>query len=192
MAKGQIRRSYPSLGRTPFCPRRCECASLAKGQEAPKLPPLGLFPVREISAIVIHGGCRPSSPGGTTGLGPERPWAPALGSPGRPRPPHPFIDPRSEGRLLEGFGLSGNETRSGRIRRDRSRKGADPSEDCNLRQTMAGESGRYDRTRTGEAEGVSPGLSGKAETADPFRSPSVDSKGWRKCRQKARGSAERE
>ena len=59
-------------------------------------------------------------------------------------------------------------------------------------QTMAVESGRYNRTRTGEAEGVSPGLSGKAESADPFRSPSVDSKGWRKCRQKARGSAERE
>ena len=57
---------------------------------------------------------------------------------------------------------------------------------------MAVESGRYDRTRTGEAEGASPGLSGKAETADPFRSPSVDSKGWRKCRQKAGGSAVRE
>ena len=40
---------------------------------------------------------------------------------------------------------------------------------------MAVESGRYGRTRTGEAEGASPGLSGKAETANPFRSPSVDS-----------------
>ena len=57
---------------------------------------------------------------------------------------------------------------------------------------MADESGRYDRTRTGEAEGASPGLSGKAETANPFRSPSADSEGWRKCRQKAGGSAERE
>ena len=71
----------------------------------------------------------------------------------------------------------GDETRSGRIRRDRSRKGADPSEDYNHWQTMAVESGRYDRTRTGEAEGASPGLSGKAESADPFRSPSVDSEG---------------
>ena len=57
---------------------------------------------------------------------------------------------------------------------------------------MAVESGRYDRTRTGETEGASPGLSGKAETADPFRSPSVDSNGWWKCRQKAGGSVERE
>ena len=195
LAQGQIRRSYPSLGRTPFCPRRCECASLDKGQEAPKLPPLGLFSVREISAIVIYGGRWPAIPAvasASDGIGLERPWAPALDSPGRPKPPHPFIVPRSEGRLLGGFGLSGDETRSGRIRRDRSRKGADPSEDCNPRQTRAAESGRYDRTRTGEAVGASPGLSGKAETADPFRSPSVDSEGWRKCRQKTRGSAERE
>ena len=59
---------------------------------------------------------------------------------------------------------------------------------------MAAESGRYDRTRTGEAEGASPGLSGKAETAHPFSSPpSVDSEGWRKCRQRpeARRSASR-
>ena len=68
LAKGQIRRSYPSLGRTPFCPRRCEGASLAKGQEAPKLPLLGLFPVREISAIEIHGGL--GLPGETMGFSP--------------------------------------------------------------------------------------------------------------------------
>ena len=91
LAKGQSRRSYPSLGRISFCPRRCECTSLAKGQEAPKLPPLGLFPVREISTAVISGRRWPPSPGGTTGLGPERPRAPAPGSPGRPRLPTRFV-----------------------------------------------------------------------------------------------------
>ena len=131
LAKGQIRRSYPSLGRTPFCPRRCECASLAKGQEAPKLPPLGLFPVREISAIVIHGGCRPASPGGTHGLGPERPGASALGSPGRPRPPFPsFVPPFPEAEgVRSGASDSGPQAEGDRPRspeRNRRRNGAGP------------------------------------------------------------------
>ena len=34
-----------------------------------------------------HGGRRPSIPAGTGGIGTVRPWAPALGTPGRPRPP---------------------------------------------------------------------------------------------------------
>ena len=36
-----------------------------------------------------HGGRRPTIPAGTDGIGTVRPWAPALGSPGRPRPPDP-------------------------------------------------------------------------------------------------------
>ena len=51
---------------------------------------------------------------------------------------------------------------------------------------MAAESGRYDRTRTGEAEGASPGLSGKAETADPFRSPERRLEGLAKVSAKGR------
>ena len=42
-----------------------------------------------------HGGRRPSIPAGTDGIGTVRPWAPALGSPGRPRPPHLSGLPRS-------------------------------------------------------------------------------------------------
>ena len=106
-------------------------------------------------------------------------------------PPHPFIVPAAKEGSREAS-VSPGMKRSERFRRDRSRKGADQSEDCNSRQTMAVESGRYDRTRTGETEGASPGLSGKAETAHPFSPPSIDSEVWRKCRQKAGGSAERE
>ena len=41
-----------------------------------------------------HGGRRPSIPTGTGGIGTVRPWAPALGSPGRPNTPDPsFVFP---------------------------------------------------------------------------------------------------
>ena len=40
-----------------------------------------------------HGGRRPTIPAGTDGIGTMRPWAPALGSPGRPKPPDPTSVP---------------------------------------------------------------------------------------------------
>ena len=49
----------------------------------------GKEPIR--ARTVISGRRWPSSPGGTTGLGPERPRASAPGSPGRPRLPTRFV-----------------------------------------------------------------------------------------------------
>ena len=59
----------------------------------------GKEPIR--ARTVISGRRWPASPGGTTGLGPERPRAPAPGSPGRPRLPTRFV-PRAQTRKAGG------------------------------------------------------------------------------------------
>ena len=41
----------------------------------------------------MNGERRPSIPAGTGGIGTVRPWAPALGSPGRPKSPDPINVP---------------------------------------------------------------------------------------------------
>ena len=84
---------------------------------------------RRSEDVNSSGGLRPPIPGGTTGIGPERPWASALGSPGRARPPFPSFGspvPRSEVRL-QGGAVSPVTQRQRRLRRDRSRKGAERS-----------------------------------------------------------------
>ena len=70
-----------------------------------------------------HGGRRPSSPAGTDGIGTVRPWAPALGSPGRPNTPDPssvpFVPRRDDGAAVPLSPVRGpNGTLSGESIRD--------------------------------------------------------------------------
>ena len=162
---------------------------------------------------------RPAIPGeasDSTGIGPERPLAPATGSPGRPRSPHPSFVPPFPGakrgsrealslRRRSASGDSG-ETAAGKEpnaaedvpraqpstsaavgspERPKQRvsaglsgepqasEGRGRSEDCDLRQAMAADSGGTRQRNDGiarESLGRQPWLSGEAETADPFRS----------------------
>ena len=82
----------------------------------------GKEPIR--ARNVIPGRRGPSSPGGTTGLGPERPRAPAPGSPGRPRPPTRFRPPSVDS---EGWQKC-RQKAGGSAEREQAASAADPSE----------------------------------------------------------------
>ncbi len=98
----------PSFPRSPVPRRLCRAAYGSDTGESPRFMRRALgrgrdgrWALAEPRTLILPAGDGRRVLAPAPGLGPERPRAPAPGSPGRPRPPFPFFVPLSRNALLQ-------------------------------------------------------------------------------------------